>query len=382
MFVTVTLNSGHGISLGPRFYLSCNVGTPKPSFATLSELLAGKVIEVLDSATEIQVTSNGACTNAITFSIGSVPTTTTTTTTTSTTTTTTTTTAAPTTTTTTTTTTAAPETTTTTTSAPIELTTTTTTTTTTAAPECTYDGLSIVCDATTTTTTAAPTTTTAAPTYNFVRCDVYSCNFAGDLLNSNVIVRIPTGTPTPSIFSSLRWYFATPFDNKAYYLTSTSVSGPSYAATLVNDPQLSRSSACFEGSRAPTTTTTSTTTTTTTTTGAPSYPTVSDCGGSANLAIVNNATGISVGYTVPTDGISDMAVCTINGSPLSTGQSDSFIGAFNSSTYTELTGAGGKQLRTWVGGTIFSTTSITSSPLTVYGDFGYFGSFVILEIIN
>jgi hypothetical protein len=118
------------------------------------------------------------------------------------------------------------------------------------------------------------------------------------------------------------------------------------------------------------------------TTPTPEYPVVDDCGGSASLAIVNNATGISVGYTVPTDGFSDMAVCTINGSPLSTGQSDSFIGAFNSSTYTELTGAGGKQLVIWLGGTIISITPITSSLLTVYGDFGYSGSLVILEIID
>jgi hypothetical protein len=151
--------------------------------------------------------------------------------------------------------------------------------------------LTVVCDAT--------TTTTAAPTYSFVRCDVYSCNFAGDLLDSNVIVRIPTGTPTPSIFSSLRWYFATPFDNKAYYLTSTSVSGPSYAATLVNDPQLSRSSACFQGGIAPTTTTTSTTTTTTTTTtAAPAGTfTVKNTSGSGQIDNVVSFGGVAFYFT-------------------------------------------------------------------------------------
>ena len=261
MFVTVTLNSGHGISLGPRFFLSSNVGEPVPAEATLSELLAGKVIEVPDSATQIEVASNGACTNSLVLNIGSVPTTTTAAPTT--------TTAAPTTTT------AAP---TTTTAAPFDTTTTTAPTTTTAAPTttstttsgggpaCGYgDGLTIVCDATTT------TTTTAAPTYNYLRCDVYSCTGGGTLLESDVIVRIPTGSPTPSIFSSLRWYYTTPFDGKAYYLTSTSVAGPSYDATLVNDPQTTRSSACYEGSAAPvpTTTTSTTTTTTTTTTAAP-----------------------------------------------------------------------------------------------------------------
>ena len=97
MFVTVNLASPYGISLGPRFFLIPNVGYATPSEATISELLAGKVIEVSDSATEIQIVSNGSCQNAITLVIGAVPTTTTTTTTT--------TTAAPTTTTTTTTTT-------------------------------------------------------------------------------------------------------------------------------------------------------------------------------------------------------------------------------------------------------------------------------------
>jgi hypothetical protein len=165
MFVTVTLNSGHGISLGPRFFLIPNVGYASPFEASISELLAGKVIEVSDSATELQVISNGACENGITLVIGAPPTTTTaapTTTTAAPTTTTaapTTTTAAPTTTT------AAPETTTT--AAPTTTTaapTTTTTTTTTAAPQCTYDGLTIVCDATTTTTT----TTTTSAAYSWV----------------------------------------------------------------------------------------------------------------------------------------------------------------------------------------------------------------------
>jgi hypothetical protein len=263
MFVTVTLNSQHGISLGPRFFLSSNVGEPVPAEATLSELLAGKVIEVPDSATQIEVASNGACTNSLVLNIGSVPTTTTTTTTT--------TTAAPTTTTAApTTTTAAP---TTTTAAPFDTTTTAAPTTTTAAPTttstttsgggpaCGYgDGLTIVCDATTT------TTTTAAPVYDYLRCDVYSCTGGGTLLEEDVIVRILEGSPIPSQFSSFRWYYTTPFDGKAYYLTSTSVAGPFYDATVVNNPQTSRSSACSVGASVTTTTTTSTTTTTTTTT--------------------------------------------------------------------------------------------------------------------
>jgi hypothetical protein len=58
------------------------------------------------------------------------------------------------------------------------------------------------------------------------------------------------------------------------------------------------------------------------------------------------------------------------------------VGAFWSSYYTTITNANGKTLRTWVGGTIFSTTSITSSSVTIYGDTGYGTSLVILEIID
>ena len=140
MFVTVTLTSPYGISLGPRFFLIPNVGYATPWEANISELLAGKVIEVDDTATELQVISNGACENGITLIIGAPPTTTTTT-------------AAPTTTTTT----AAPTTTTTTTAAP-------TTTTTTAAPTTTTTTTTTTAAPTTTTTTAAPTTTTTTTT--------------------------------------------------------------------------------------------------------------------------------------------------------------------------------------------------------------------------
>jgi len=130
MFVTVTLNSGYGISLGPKFFLIPNVGYATPFEASISELLAGKVIEISDSATELQVISNGACENGITLIIGAPPTTT-----------------------------AAPTTTTTTTAAPTTTTTTTTAAPTTAAPT-----------TTTTTTTAAPNTfnVTANGSSNYV----------------------------------------------------------------------------------------------------------------------------------------------------------------------------------------------------------------------
>ncbi len=347
MFVTVTINGGHGISLGPRFFLSSNVGEPVPAEATLSELLAGKVIEVPDSATQIEVASNGACTNALLLNIGSVPTTTTaapTTTTAAPTTTTaapTTTTAAPTTTT------AAPITTTT--AAPITTTTaapeTTTTTTTTVAPACTYDGLTIVCDATTT------TTTTAAPVYDYLRCDVYSCTGGGTLLESDVIVRILEGSPIPSQFSSFRWYYTTPFDGKAYYLTSTSVAGPFYDATVVNNPQTSRSSACSVGASVTTTTTTSTTTTTTTTTTAAPV---------CDQYEIQNFTESSIGISYYD--------CSGNYTALSIGSGNNLIFCSNVS-YGAIDAGGGTLTNIGsCGGT--TTTTAAPPPETVFCDCG------------
>jgi hypothetical protein len=70
------------------------------------------------------------------------------------------------------------------------------------------------------------------------------------------------------MFSTLKWYYTTPFDNKAYYLVGLYPSGTSYYATVVNNPQSSRTLACLIGGSV--TTTTTSTTTTTTTTAAPS----------------------------------------------------------------------------------------------------------------
>jgi hypothetical protein len=221
MFVTVTLNSGYGISLGPRFFLIPDVGVATPAQANISELLAGKIIEVSDSTTQIQIVSNGICENSITLPVTSIPTTTTTTTaapTTTTTTTaapttTTTTTAAPTTTTTTTTTAAPTTTTTTTTTTAAPTTTTTTTTTTTAAPT-----------TTTTTTTAAPTTTTtttAGVTYDYYYADQYDC-LTCSFQQSNFIVAFIAGT----VVSLNKWYGAADPDGNSYYITGTTFSGP------------------------------------------------------------------------------------------------------------------------------------------------------------
>ena len=114
--ITLVLEAGLGINLGPDFNLTADVGSVTPSTATKDELLAGKSVSVDDSATQVTVTSTGVCTNSITEAIPCAP---------------------------------------------------TTTTTTTEAPQCDFDGLVIDCNTTTTTTTEAPTTTTTtteAPT--------------------------------------------------------------------------------------------------------------------------------------------------------------------------------------------------------------------------
>jgi len=69
MNVIITLNSGLGSDLGPDFTLSANVSTVTPDTATLTDLLAGKLVSVDGSATSVTVTSTGTCLNSITLPI-------------------------------------------------------------------------------------------------------------------------------------------------------------------------------------------------------------------------------------------------------------------------------------------------------------------------
>lgn len=138
--ITLTLGSGLGANLGPNFNLTANVGVVIPLTATLSELLAGKIVDVDDLATQVTITSTGVCTNSVTQTIPCAGTTTTTSTTS-----TTTTIPGPTTTSTTTTTTT-----------PLPTTTTTSTTTSTTTPL-----------PTTTTSTTTTSTTSGIPSFQF-----------------------------------------------------------------------------------------------------------------------------------------------------------------------------------------------------------------------
>jgi len=79
MNVTITYTS-LGVDSGVTYNLTANVGTVAPLTATKTELLAGKLVTVDDTATTVTITSTGVCTNASTLSITGIPTTTTTTT--------------------------------------------------------------------------------------------------------------------------------------------------------------------------------------------------------------------------------------------------------------------------------------------------------------
>lgn len=79
MNVTITLDSGLGADLGPNFNLTTPGGTVTPSTATRAELLAGKLVSVSDTSTNIFVTSTGVCTNTLTINIAGITTSTSTT---------------------------------------------------------------------------------------------------------------------------------------------------------------------------------------------------------------------------------------------------------------------------------------------------------------
>lgn len=78
--ITLTLGAGLGANLGPNFNLTADVGSVSPSTATKAELLAGKVVDVDNAASQVTVTSTGTCTNVIAQAIPCASTTTTTTT--------------------------------------------------------------------------------------------------------------------------------------------------------------------------------------------------------------------------------------------------------------------------------------------------------------
>jgi hypothetical protein len=420
MDILITLNSGLGADLGPNFTLATNNGgTITPNTATKTELLAGKSVSVSDGSTIVFVQSVGVCTTQISINIAGITTSTTSTTT-------------------------AAITSTTTSTSTTSTSTSTTSTSTTLAPvlvtlaysnvdgptacykftapipdTSTYylqpggtladgntlyvDGLysAIVadgfysngvdlwevnvaasggvlsngtpCPQTTTTTTSTTTSTTSTSTTSTTTTEAPTTTTTTEAPTTTTTT--VAGTTTTTVAGTTTTTTLAPGET-----TTTTTAAPTTTTTTAAPTTTTTTTA------APTTTTTTTSTTaaptTTTTTSGASVPSVDNCGGTANLAIANSTSATSIGYTIPTDGVNNLSVCTIGGSPLAAGTSDSFVGAFWSSYYTEITGATGKQLRTWVGGTIFSTINIIGSPHLQYGDNGYGSSLVILEIID
>ena len=75
--VTITLNSPIAAAVGPNLALTADVGVVVPSTATITELLAGLIVEVDVLATTITLTSSGQCTNVIPLTISTTTTSTT-----------------------------------------------------------------------------------------------------------------------------------------------------------------------------------------------------------------------------------------------------------------------------------------------------------------
>ena len=221
---------------------------------------------------------------------------------------------------------------------------------------------SVSCTNTTTTTSTSTTSTTTSTTSTTsTTTAAINCNFSG-----GTAVMVYTTTTSTSTSTT-----AAPTTTTS---TSTTTAAPTTTTTTTT-------AAPVETTTTTSTTSTTSTSTTSTTTSSP-VPIVDSCGGTATFAIANNTSATSIGYTIPYWDGNYFAVCTIGGSPLAAGTSDSFVGTFDSNYSTDISGANGKILKTWVGGTVFSTTNITSSPYTVVGDYGYGSSFVILEIID
>ena len=112
-------------------------------------------------------------------------------------------------------------------------------------------------------------------------------------------------------------------------------------------------------------------------------PPANNCGGSATFQFANEMSATTLSYTIPTDGVNTVAVCTITGSPLpSGGGTDSFIGSWTSGYYTFFSGSiVGKKLCIYEGSTLLSTTIINTNPYQVFGDTAYTG-FIIVAVYD
>lgn len=74
MQISIILDPGQGINLGPYFTITANDGSVSPSSASLTELQSGdKTFDVSDLATKVYVTSLGTCTTQLVLDILDLP---------------------------------------------------------------------------------------------------------------------------------------------------------------------------------------------------------------------------------------------------------------------------------------------------------------------
>ena len=112
-------------------------------------------------------------------------------------------------------------------------------------------------------------------------------------------------------------------------------------------------------------------------------PTEDNCGGSATFQFSNEMSALNLSYTIPTDGVNTVAVCTITASPLPpNGGTDSFVGSWTSGYYTYFSGSiVGKKLCVYEGSTLLSTTIINANPYQYFGSNSYTG-FIIVAVYD
>jgi hypothetical protein len=116
----------------------------------------------------------------------------------------------------------------------------------------------------------------------------------------------------------------------------------------------------------------------------PEIPPENNCSGTATFEFANEMNATTLSYTIPTDGINSVTVCTITGSPLpANGGTDSFVGSWTSEYYTFFSGASiiGKKVRVFEDGVLISTTTITTDPYQVFGSNSYTG-FIIVAVYD
>ncbi|MFY8160514.1 MAG: hypothetical protein ACOVNU_04230 [Candidatus Kapaibacteriota bacterium] len=112
----------------------------------------------------------------------------------------------------------------------------------------------------------------------------------------------------------------------------------------------------------------------------PVVPPENNCSGSATFQFVNEMSALNLSYTIPTDGVNTVAVCTITASPLPpNGGTDSFVGSWTSGYYTFFSGVGivGKTIRVFENGVLLSSTTINASPYQYFGSNSYTGFIVV-----